>query len=245
MEGWPPAANPQSTRRALALGGQGSRRQWSTPWPGARRDPDTGCQRVAERVVAGAVSSWPWATTVWGHRPAHRWGCALRVAPVGAETRPPPEHCGGALAKRRVADDVVLVATAEASRPMPRVLTRLEEAGRGKPGGKEDGGERSSREIKADVRGLKAYTLVERTSRVKINQNESPWDLPEAVKRRVLDQALPRPWSRYPAFDPTELLGRLAAHSRVAPRRHPGGRTAPTSSSKRFCSSRWGQERPS
>ena len=67
--------------------------------------------------------------------------------------------------------------------------------------------------IKADVRALKAYTLVERETRVKLNQNESPWDLPEAVKRRVLDQALSRPWSRYPAFDPKELLGRLAAHS--------------------------------
>jgi histidinol-phosphate aminotransferase len=67
--------------------------------------------------------------------------------------------------------------------------------------------------IKADVRAIKAYTLVERETRVKINQNESPWDLPDEAKRRVVERVLARSWARYPAFDPTELIGRLAAHS--------------------------------
>jgi histidinol-phosphate aminotransferase len=67
--------------------------------------------------------------------------------------------------------------------------------------------------IKKDVRALDAYTLVERTTRVKVNQNESPWDLPDEAKRRVLETALTRPWSRYPAFDPRELLARLAQHA--------------------------------
>ena len=48
---------------------------------------------------------------------------------------------------------------------------------------------------------------------VKINQNENPWDLPQAVKRRVLERALARPWSRYPDFDPHELLEALARFS--------------------------------
>jgi histidinol-phosphate aminotransferase len=66
------------------------------------------------------------------------------------------------------------------------------------------------RHIKPAVRDIAAYTLAAREAPVKINQNENPWDLPEAVKRRVLDKALVRPWSRYPDFDPRELTEALA-----------------------------------
>ena len=67
------------------------------------------------------------------------------------------------------------------------------------------------RHVKPSVRSIAAYTLAARDAAVKINQNENPYDLPEAVKRRVLDRALARPWSRYPEFDPNELVERLAA----------------------------------
>jgi len=69
------------------------------------------------------------------------------------------------------------------------------------------------RHVKPSVRALAAYTLALREAPVKINQNENPWDLPEAVKRRVLESALTRPWSRYPDFDPKELLEALARFS--------------------------------
>ena len=69
------------------------------------------------------------------------------------------------------------------------------------------------RHVKPAVRSLAAYTLALREAPVKINQNENPWDLPEAVKRRVLETALARPWSRYPDFDPQELLQALARFS--------------------------------
>jgi histidinol-phosphate aminotransferase len=69
------------------------------------------------------------------------------------------------------------------------------------------------RHIKPAVREIEAYTLPAREAPVKINQNENPWDLPEAVKRRVLDRALVRPWSRYPDFDPRELTEALARFS--------------------------------
>jgi histidinol-phosphate aminotransferase len=69
------------------------------------------------------------------------------------------------------------------------------------------------RHIKPAVREIEAYTLPAREAPVKINQNENPWDLPEAVKRRVLDKALVRPWSRYPDFDPRELTEALARFS--------------------------------
>lgn len=67
--------------------------------------------------------------------------------------------------------------------------------------------------VKPSVRAIKAYTLQARQAPVKLNQNENPYDLPEALKRRVLEQARERPWSRYPEFDPKELIERLAAFS--------------------------------
>ena len=69
------------------------------------------------------------------------------------------------------------------------------------------------RHVKPAVRALRAYTLPERPAAVKLDQNENPWDLPEALKRRVLAAALARPWSRYPAFDPKQLLQALADFS--------------------------------
>ncbi len=69
------------------------------------------------------------------------------------------------------------------------------------------------RHVKPAVRQIRAYTLAAREAPVKINQNENPWDLPEAVKRRVLDKALVRPWARYPDFDPRELTEALAGFS--------------------------------
>ena len=70
------------------------------------------------------------------------------------------------------------------------------------------------RHVKPAVRALRPYTLVARRARVKINQNENPYDLPVELKRRVLDEALSRPWSRYPDFDPRELLEALGRFSR-------------------------------
>jgi histidinol-phosphate aminotransferase len=69
------------------------------------------------------------------------------------------------------------------------------------------------RHIKPAVRSIAAYTLAAREAVVKINQNENPYDVPEGFKRRVLDLALSRPWSRYPDFDPKELVERLAKFS--------------------------------
>jgi histidinol-phosphate aminotransferase len=66
------------------------------------------------------------------------------------------------------------------------------------------------RHVKPAVRDIRAYTLAAREAPVKVNQNENPWDVPESLKRRVLDRALARPWCRYPDFDPRELTEALA-----------------------------------
>ena len=69
------------------------------------------------------------------------------------------------------------------------------------------------RHVKPAVRAVAAYTLAARRAPVKINQNENPYDMPPEVKRRVVEEALARSWSRYPDFDPRELREKLAAFS--------------------------------
>jgi histidinol-phosphate aminotransferase len=81
----------------------------------------------------------------------------------------------------------------------------------GQPGGASDGAEGLAL-IKPAVRAQSAYTLSAPTARRKLNQNESPWDLPPALKREVLAAAEAAPWHRYPEFAPPELLAALAAH---------------------------------
>ncbi|MCU0240836.1 MAG: histidinol-phosphate transaminase [Vicinamibacteria bacterium] len=67
--------------------------------------------------------------------------------------------------------------------------------------------------IKPAVRAARSYTLTPRTLPIKIDQNENPFELPESLKRKVVAQALERPWGRYPEFDPRELLEALARHA--------------------------------
>ncbi|HEX8558905.1 MAG TPA: histidinol-phosphate transaminase [Pyrinomonadaceae bacterium] len=65
--------------------------------------------------------------------------------------------------------------------------------------------------VKPQVRGLKAYTLKPDRGAVKLNQNESPWDAPEDVRRETLRRMEARAWSRYPDFAPASLHEKLAA----------------------------------
>ena len=66
--------------------------------------------------------------------------------------------------------------------------------------------------IKPAVRAQTAYTLSAPAARRKLNQNESPWDLPAEIKLEVLAAAEAAPWQRYPEFAPAALLADLAGH---------------------------------
>src|SRR5687767_9186763 len=65
--------------------------------------------------------------------------------------------------------------------------------------------------IKPQVRALKAYSLKPDRGAVKLNQNESPWDAPDEVRRETLRRMERRAWSRYPDFTPASLHEKLAA----------------------------------
>lgn len=54
--------------------------------------------------------------------------------------------------------------------------------------------------VKPSVRAMGAYTLRPYEPRIKLNQNESPYDVPDEVKARILARLEDRPWNRYPPF---------------------------------------------
>lgn len=67
--------------------------------------------------------------------------------------------------------------------------------------------------IKSQVRALKPYSLSTHVASVKINQNESPFELPPRIKEETFRRLEARQWSRYPDFIPTSLLERLSEFS--------------------------------
>ena len=67
--------------------------------------------------------------------------------------------------------------------------------------------------VKPEVKAISAYTLREYDYEIKINQNENPYDVPQPLKREILDFALERSWSRYPPFEPDELHKLLAEYT--------------------------------
>src|ERR1700737_1403337 len=67
--------------------------------------------------------------------------------------------------------------------------------------------------IKTRVRELRPYSLRSDRARVKLNQNENPWDTPSRIKQETFKRINDRAWSRYPNFAPRRLQERLAEFS--------------------------------
>jgi len=67
--------------------------------------------------------------------------------------------------------------------------------------------------IKPYVREIRPYSLRFEPARIKLNQNENPWDMPSEIKLEALRRLQNRPWSRYPEFTPSSLINRLAEFS--------------------------------
>lgn len=60
--------------------------------------------------------------------------------------------------------------------------------------------------ILAEVRNLAPYTLKATVAPIKLNQNESPWDVSEEFKQKILERVREQPWNRYPDFHPADVL---------------------------------------
>lgn len=66
--------------------------------------------------------------------------------------------------------------------------------------------------IRPEVRAVAGYHLVAYDCPVKLNQNESPFDVPPEIKDRILETVRGLPWTRYPEPMPRDLVAAVAAH---------------------------------
>ncbi|MCK5737755.1 histidinol-phosphate transaminase, partial [bacterium] len=71
--------------------------------------------------------------------------------------------------------------------------------------------------IRKSVLAIEPYTMQERQYRIKLNQNESPYDIPAALKSEILDRFSGMNWNRYPTFTTDELRGKIAAAEGISP----------------------------
>lgn len=66
------------------------------------------------------------------------------------------------------------------------------------------------RVINPSVRAIQAYHLKDRSCQIKLNQNESPFDLPEWLKEEIWAEFKTRPWNRYPSYTNSGMSQELA-----------------------------------
>ncbi|MDA0745472.1 MAG: histidinol-phosphate transaminase [bacterium] len=67
--------------------------------------------------------------------------------------------------------------------------------------------------IRPEVRNIAGYHLKAYDCPVKLNQNESPFDIPEDLKDEILEAVRNRPWSRYPQPMQMDLVEALAQYA--------------------------------
>ena len=73
------------------------------------------------------------------------------------------------------------------------------------------------RSVKAAVRAMSGYTLVQPDCPVKLNQNECPFDVPEDLKQEIVDEAVKANWGRYPGFVPGEVKESIGKRHGLGP----------------------------
>ncbi len=52
---------------------------------------------------------------------------------------------------------------------------------------------------------------------IKLDQNESPWDIPESIKRKVVEKTMEKAWNRYPSTFCDDLADKLAVYAGTSP----------------------------
>jgi histidinol-phosphate aminotransferase len=81
-------------------------------------------------------------------------------------------------------------------------------------GGFREGAGAALAHVKASVRAMGAYTLRPYEPRIKLNQNESPYDVPRAIKDRIAERLAGRPWNRYPPFVAADFIEAVSEATR-------------------------------
>ena len=71
--------------------------------------------------------------------------------------------------------------------------------------------------IRPEVRAIDGYHLTAYDCPVKLNQNESPFDVPDELKDVILEKVRAQAWSRYPEPMPSDLVDAVASFVGVQP----------------------------
>jgi histidinol-phosphate aminotransferase len=66
--------------------------------------------------------------------------------------------------------------------------------------------------VRPEVRRAAAYHFTPRPAPIKLDQNESPYDLPRSLKARVFERLAELPWNRYPELGAEPLRAALATY---------------------------------
>jgi histidinol-phosphate aminotransferase len=82
--------------------------------------------------------------------------------------------------------------------------------GSGEATARAENAEAALRHVKRSVRSLGAYTLRRYDAAIKLNQNESPYDVPSQLKARLQERLASRPWNRYPPFVAVDFISAVA-----------------------------------
>jgi histidinol-phosphate aminotransferase len=67
-----------------------------------------------------------------------------------------------------------------------------------------------TRGLRQEILDLGEYTLQQYPYRIKLNQNENPYELPRAIKDEIMRQLSAASWSRYPPFVPKDQIAAVA-----------------------------------
>ncbi len=68
-------------------------------------------------------------------------------------------------------------------------------------------------DIRKSVTELNEYSVLQDMSVVKLNQNESPYDIPPELKKEILNKLSEIEWNRYPPIDATNLIDLLSHYT--------------------------------
>lgn len=64
--------------------------------------------------------------------------------------------------------------------------------------------------FREEIVQLSEYSLKVFPSRIKLNQNENPYELPSTIKQQIIERLAAAEWSRYPAFIPQKQIEQVA-----------------------------------
>jgi histidinol-phosphate aminotransferase len=71
--------------------------------------------------------------------------------------------------------------------------------------------------IRSEIQSLTEYRLTQYPHRIKLNQNENPYELPDEIKEEIMRRFASAPWSRYPEFVPRMQIEQVAEFAQWKP----------------------------